>query len=587
MNNRAEAMAWNSPESEAGEPRQLTRQGVEEALKHGDNFDNVSLVDQNLAELDFNGKNFRHSDIRGLKLHDFDPDEDARHERTEIIKSDWTDAVISDPERETDFSFVQANGAKFGFTETLATRRALRDKSGGQIDDIGDLCNFNASDGIFNESQWKNLDFCGKAKYRPDFRGAWLNNSTITGCDLSRLDLSRSFLTDISIINPVSLDNLLIDKKDAPTIAKAIKFTDQARQDEFMRTLAEKGDQKTLEEYFGIVIQERVAEPNPFIESKHDDEKRTAGLAKMAKFIERTLGSERLADSSVMLEYFSGLEYRQFTDLLKRLNGIINDVFPSERRAPLEKQSHVVFGGDETNLELVPPSPEISQKILEKTFEKIRAIAKDNDQNAAQRVARTLYNSIIYLHSFPDGNGRTARLLYYLFSPHIGKGGQKISEQLPQVVGARKDSYFGNRVTEVDDYHWVLGMGIYADLLRSKGISDDVDKEGVYVASLKKTEGHGFDVNRLGFIAAYEAMDPDERIKYAHKVGENGAFNFSIKDFPKPLKERIAKQKDAVREEFTRAVLQASASTDEWPDWLDESLDKIFTASATGKDSGK
>jgi len=578
MNNRAEGMAWNNPESETGEQRQLTRQDVEEALKRGDNFDNIALVDQNLAELDLNGKHFRSSDIRGLKLNDDDPDEDGINERAEIQNTDWTDAIISDPEKETDFSFVQADGSKFGFTETLATRRALRDKTGGQTDDIGDLCNFNASDGIFTESEWKNLDFCGKAKYRPDFRGAWLNRSTITGCDLGRLDLSRTFLTDISIIDPVSLDHLSIDKKDVPTIAKAIKFTDQASQDEFIHTLAEKGEQKTLEEYFGIVIQERATEPNPFIESKHDDEKRSAGLAKMAKFIERTLGSERLADSSVMLEYLSGLEYGQFTDLLKRLNGIINNVFPSDRHAPLEKQSHVVFGGYEANLELVPPSPEIAQKILEETFETIRTIAKDNDQNAAQRVARTLYNSIIYLHSFPDGNGRTARLLYYLFSPHVEKGGKKIDEQLPQVVGARQDSYFGNRVSEVDDYHWALGMGIYADLLRSKGISDDVDEDGVYVASLKKTDGHGFDVNRLGFIAAYEAMSPEEREKYKHNVGENGAFNFSIKDFPKPLKERIAKQKDLIREEFTRAVLQASASTDEWPDWLDERLDKIFKA---------
>lgn len=252
---------FRSQEQETKNVKKLTREEVIERLSRNEHFENVDIadLDLSLSELNFEGKRFCGSDIRGLRL----CREKYREDGTliEIIRAnirgaDFTDAIIADQGTEIFFRWVDAVGASFGYTEDLLSRRKRQEESGNApIEDSGGLFCFNGSRGDFRKTTWTNIDFGGGSGYEAIFHRANLSESIMNGCDLREMDFSESSISRIKIIDPVSLWGMRINLKQIEGVAESIEFTDQEEQAEFLKEKAEKNPRNLLEEYFGIIIE--------------------------------------------------------------------------------------------------------------------------------------------------------------------------------------------------------------------------------------------------------------------------------------------------------------------------------------------
>jgi len=248
------------PEKETQMPHKLTRSDVINILKEGGNLEGLILADLDLAGLDFEGKSFRGSDIRGMSLYREEQSEDGGHVEitTNIKGADFTDAIIADLGWGTVFRGVDAEGATFGYTEDLPSRRKRFRESGEGMEakDTSGLFRFNAGEGNFRETKWVNVDFGGGTGFESIFFGADLRGAIIEGCDLSAMDFSETAINDIAIIDPVSLEGMRINEKQIESVAQAIELTDRKKQEEFEALINDKSQRKALEKNFGMIIVE-------------------------------------------------------------------------------------------------------------------------------------------------------------------------------------------------------------------------------------------------------------------------------------------------------------------------------------------
>lgn len=240
-------------EQKMEKPIKLTREDVIKRLEKGEKLENCNLADLDLSGLNFEGKSFRDSDIRGVTLYN-----ESQKEGTNIKNADFTDAVIADPGLEVLFALVNAEGTTFGFTENLLVRRKRQRESGKipEAADIGGLFNFNGSAGNFKKTKWLNSDFGGGSGYETLFPNADLSESEITGCDLNQIDFSKTKIDNIKIIDPLTLQGMKINVNQIETLTQAIKLTNKEAQSEFLKEIEAKGSRKALEDFFEIVIAE-------------------------------------------------------------------------------------------------------------------------------------------------------------------------------------------------------------------------------------------------------------------------------------------------------------------------------------------
>ncbi|MFH1667532.1 MAG: hypothetical protein ABH884_00725 [Candidatus Komeilibacteria bacterium] len=243
---------------ETVKPKQLSRVEVENILEVGQNLENLILTDLDLAGLDLAGKSFRNSDIRGLSLYRQEQDQEGQKVeiRTNIKGADFTDVICSDMGVEVFFGRVDAEGAKFGYTEDLITRRKRQAESGVKpnVKDNGGLFGFNGSEGNFRKTEWINIDFGGGFCYEAIFPRADLSEAVLVGCDLTEMDWTETLIDNIKIVDPTSLVGLRIRTEQVVTIIKALEFTDPVRQATFLQTQKEISPQECLVENFQINI---------------------------------------------------------------------------------------------------------------------------------------------------------------------------------------------------------------------------------------------------------------------------------------------------------------------------------------------
>lgn len=239
-----------TPEQKIEKLVKLSREDVIKRLEKKENLENLNLTNLDLSGLDFEGKSFCGSDIRGLTLYN-----EEQSEGTNIKNADFTDAIIADMGPEVLFAKINAEGATFGFTEKLSARKNRLQKSGQtpEAADTGGLHNFNGSAGNFKKTKWHNADF-GGADYPAHFLDADLTEAQIKGCDLNNIDFSETKIEKIKIIDPVSLNGLIINQDQIHTLIESIHFTDPNDQAEFLNDLKENGAQKVLKDSFGINI---------------------------------------------------------------------------------------------------------------------------------------------------------------------------------------------------------------------------------------------------------------------------------------------------------------------------------------------
>jgi len=249
------------PEVAAEKLKKLTREEVEVRLARGENLEDLYLVDLDLAGLNFEGKSFRGSDIRGVYFYGEKRGEDGKIIEliTNLRRADFTDVTIADTGQDTIFGRVEAEGATFGFTEDLISRRnrhAAMNNSGERPDaaDSGGLYGFNGGGGNFKKTKWNNIDFGGGSGCEAIFPGADLSEAEIISSDLSGLDFSTTKIEGIKIKDPLLLEGLIIIAEQADTLARAIELSNEKERLEFTDEIKQKGSRKALEDYFKMII---------------------------------------------------------------------------------------------------------------------------------------------------------------------------------------------------------------------------------------------------------------------------------------------------------------------------------------------
>lgn len=243
------------PTVETNQLLRLTREQAETRLSANLNFDSCDVSDLNLAGLRLTGRSFRGADVRGLLLHN--PETSA----TDIRNTHWTNALVASFGAETHFRGVNAEGAQFGYTETLHERRAKNDiytKETGKppIDTMSNAYfGFSARGANCQRSSWWNIDFGGGVDgYEARFVETKLAKAMFKGCDLSGIDLSSAEIDHLVIKDPVSLDGLTIGIHQIDTLARSIIFSDTAQAAEWRDELAAKGEALALVDYFAIQL---------------------------------------------------------------------------------------------------------------------------------------------------------------------------------------------------------------------------------------------------------------------------------------------------------------------------------------------
>ena len=237
----------------AEQPSNLDRPQIEARIKQRNNLENLDLRQLNLAGLNIEGLSLRGSDVRGLSF--FVNEETI----TNIRKTDWTDCVMGDLQTVTELMFVDAEDAKFGFSESIDARRLrhIKMKELGQISTAfvsGSFANFDGSCSDFSKTTWANIDFAGGTGWKANFWGANLDGAVFDNCDLQALDFSETQIDNLKIIDPPEIKGLIITAEQVPMITAGIFLSNQNAMAAWQEEIRTKGEQKALEEFFDIII---------------------------------------------------------------------------------------------------------------------------------------------------------------------------------------------------------------------------------------------------------------------------------------------------------------------------------------------
>ncbi len=154
---------------------------------------------------------------------------------------------------------------------------------------------------------------------------------------------------------------------------------------------------------------------NPWVTKMKDVDDFSTHMAKMGASTEQRSKAqaamemvgvvESRGDEAKFEEDLANLSGKDASRMLSMINGTLTGTKRSER-FPI---GHGVWGGTEINGHL-SPAPEVQSAAIDETFDAIKDI-KNNGRRAA-----LAYYMINHLHSFSDGNGRTARAAYEIFN---------------------------------------------------------------------------------------------------------------------------------------------------------------------------
>ncbi|MFC1644599.1 Fic family protein [Patescibacteria group bacterium] len=302
-------------------------------------------------------------------------------------------------------------------------------------------------------------------------------------------------------------------------------------------------------------------------QQKEEERERVVGSEKLEKFLEKIIDVKDLENPDFFMDILGQVDYSQFMAHLERINGIIKQI-PIANRDSFDSESKIVssFMMTEGSAEIVPPRKEMRVIIMEEAFNRAKEISLGDDENKKKIVSRLIFNAIIYLHPFKDGNGRTARALYKLLSLE----GKDEEWNLSKIIKVRSE--------KLKDYHEGLNFFIFDQMLSERNVkwlNSESEENSVWPHYIDETIGIGFDKTYLGFLSAYQAMSEEEINKYV-SIGERDKNFINGESLPQELKSRIQSEKIKLREEFVRKILDASSNDQEWPEELSNRLKDAF-----------
>jgi len=136
----------------------------------------------------------------------------------------------------------------------------------------------------------------------------------------------------------------------------------------------------------------------------HETGKTVFDFLNKTKFIEMRKSDEKFD------EWFKGLSYQEYEDYVTRLNGILRQSPTNKRSVDGQNVQVQASFMTLTQAEYLPPYPEQKDTMMQETFDALKKISNPEDK------AMLAYYSLQAIHPYTDGNGRTGRLLYEVFS---------------------------------------------------------------------------------------------------------------------------------------------------------------------------
>ncbi|MFZ1258047.1 MAG: Fic family protein [Candidatus Saccharimonas sp.] len=133
-------------------------------------------------------------------------------------------------------------------------------------------------------------------------------------------------------------------------------------------------------------------------------------LAKTVMIMERLHAAEIFSTPEQSKAFLNSLNYDEFKKYISFVNGIERDIPASQRGKVSNSRVQSESGLMGTDVDYRPPHQSLRDQLLEMAFKK----AQDTDE--PEMAGLTLGLSLNAIHYFADGNGRTARMVYTLFT---------------------------------------------------------------------------------------------------------------------------------------------------------------------------
>lgn len=151
-----------------------------------------------------------------------------------------------------------------------------------------------------------------------------------------------------------------------------------------------------------------------------DIELREQQADKIVNFLTRIAAYEYVQKLLSNPESRNELSFEKFRDFLVRINGIARDIPTNERK--IDEKEIIISGGPDTFL---MPKFEDKEILLKEAFDSINKINPGDEAYLLPAVVNAV-------HLFPDGNGRTSRILHTLLK---SKSDEEFIENLKLAVG--------------------------------------------------------------------------------------------------------------------------------------------------------
>ncbi|MFB6226627.1 MAG: hypothetical protein ABEJ02_04715 [Candidatus Paceibacteria bacterium] len=216
---------------------------------------------------------------------------------------------------------------------------------------------------------------------------------------------------------------------------------------------------------------------------------------------------ETLLEPRQILENLSNIGYEDFKNLIDNINARANRVPVNSKQQESSGSMQYTKGAE---IHRVFPEKGDSEEIWENTFERIKEKLNTDEpvsEKTAESIALTLHQLIGETHLYKNGNGRTARAIYYLLSPNIEKNEDTFKSDFTDVVAKRDD--MGDR-TYVNK---LFQKGIHEKLLLDRGLSPRIDKDSGELYCQTHCIGDSFDEKKIKFLALYDILE-NESIEF-------------------------------------------------------------------------
>ncbi|MBQ6460818.1 Fic family protein [Candidatus Saccharibacteria bacterium] len=183
---------------------------------------------------------------------------------------------------------------------------------------------------------------------------------------------------------------------------------------------------------------------------------------------------ESRGDEKNFEEDLANLDAKDAVRILDFVNGTLTGKKRDQRRA----RGYGVWSGAEIHGHLSPAS-EVQATAIEETWDAIK-----NDINDNRKRAALVYYMTNHLHLFKDGNGRTSRVMYEVFSK---RDFQIVGSDFHHLTDNQDEVGNGERFLEKNNLRYPSEVGkmtidlVKQDLLRSSKLPDKMGKMNVYL----------------------------------------------------------------------------------------------------------